>query len=103
MKHCIDDISIHAIEEQLIQKLSPVFDSEVLDTLSDSETAHLAAEKKTSAVDRAHNEEKLTNLVKALQELQGLDRHLLQLHGKTVVTSCDKRANDVNVSRHQIT
>ncbi|KAK5711498.1 hypothetical protein LTR17_018373 [Elasticomyces elasticus] len=80
MKSCVDDVSIHAIEEQLIQNLPPVFDSEVLQKLADSQVADLASEKQSSAIDRAHNEEKLTNLVKASQELQRLDRHLLQVH-----------------------
>ncbi|KAK3620169.1 hypothetical protein LTR56_023563 [Elasticomyces elasticus] len=80
MKNCVDGVSIHAIEEQLIQNLPLVFDSEVLQKLADSQVADLAAEKQSSAIDRAHNEDKLTNLVKALQELQRLDRHVLRLH-----------------------
>ncbi|TKA23110.1 hypothetical protein B0A54_17991 [Friedmanniomyces endolithicus] len=54
------------------------------DYASQLAVANLVAEKQSSAIDRAHNEEKLSNLVKASQELQRLDRHLLQLHGKTV-------------------
>ncbi|KAK3617175.1 hypothetical protein LTR22_026817 [Elasticomyces elasticus] len=83
MKYCGVGVSIHTIEEQLIQNLPPVFDSEVLQKLADSQVADMAAEKQSSATDRAHNEEKLTNLVKESQELQGLDRRLLQNHGKT--------------------
>jgi len=84
MKNCVDDVSIHAIEEQLVRNLPPVFNSDVLEKLDDAQVANLVAEKQSSAIDRAHNEEKLSNLVKASQELQRLDRHLLQLHGKTV-------------------
>ncbi|KAK0351545.1 hypothetical protein LTR59_018240 [Friedmanniomyces endolithicus] len=80
MKNCVDDVSIHAIEEQLVRNLPPVFNSDVLEKLDDAQVANLVAEKQSSAIDRAHNEEKLSNLVKASQELQRLDRHLLQLH-----------------------
>ncbi|KAK5698446.1 hypothetical protein LTR17_023650 [Elasticomyces elasticus] len=65
MESCVDDVSIHAIEEQLIQNLPPVFEFEVLQKLADSQVADLASEKQSSAIDRVHNEEKLTNLVKA--------------------------------------
>ncbi|KAK3616824.1 hypothetical protein LTR56_025693 [Elasticomyces elasticus] len=83
MKNWVEGVSIHAIEELLLQNLPPVFFSEVLQKLADSQVADMAAEKQSSATDRAHNEEKLTNLVKASQELQRLDRHLLQLHSMT--------------------
>ena len=103
MKNCVDDISIHAVEEQVMQNLPRIFDPGVLEKLADSEIATLAAEKRSSAIDRAHNEEKLANLVKALQELQGLDRHLLRLHGKTLVTPGNEHANAWNASSNRIT
>ncbi|KAK3626469.1 hypothetical protein LTR22_023163 [Elasticomyces elasticus] len=80
MENCVYDVSMHVIEEQLIRNLPPIFNSEALEKLADSQVANLVAEKQSSAVDRAYNEERLSNLVKASQELQRLDRHLLQLH-----------------------
>lgn len=82
MKNWVDDVSIHAIEEQLIQKLPPVFDHKMIERLSDSDVAYLTAEKPNAALDRNHNLEKLENLRKALRELESLDRHRLQTHSK---------------------
>lgn len=80
MKNWVDDVSIHAIEEQLIQKLTPVFDHKMIERLSDSDVAHLTAEKPNAALDRTHNVEKLENLRKALRELESLDGQRLRIH-----------------------
>ncbi|KAK1060944.1 hypothetical protein LTR33_012802 [Friedmanniomyces endolithicus] len=81
MKTFVDDVSIHAIEEQLVQKLPPVLNYESLDPLSEPQIAHLAAENKSAALDRAHNYDKLQTLTKAMQELQGFDKTRLEMNG----------------------
>ncbi|KAK3613274.1 hypothetical protein LTR56_027981 [Elasticomyces elasticus] len=103
MKNCVDGVSIHAIEEQLIQNLPLVFNSEDLEKLADPRVANLAAEKQSSAIDRARNEEKLTNLVKASQELRRLDGHLLQLHGKTYGAFAVSVPNELNTGSYRVT
>ncbi|KAF2206158.1 hypothetical protein CERZMDRAFT_103746 [Cercospora zeae-maydis SCOH1-5] len=80
MKNWVDDVSIHVIEEQLIQKLPPVFDHKTIEQLTDADVNHLTAEKSNNASDRAHTLEKLDSLTKASKELESLGKNRLQTH-----------------------
>ncbi|KAK3619910.1 hypothetical protein LTR22_025796 [Elasticomyces elasticus] len=85
------------------KNLPLVFNSEGLEKLADPQVANLPAEKQSSAIDHARNEEKLTNLVKASQELRRLDGHLLQLHGKKFGAFAVSVPNELNTGSYGVT
>ncbi|UNI21474.1 hypothetical protein JDV02_007462 [Purpureocillium takamizusanense] len=73
LKTVVDNVSTHAIECSLIQKLPSVLDTEKIHEMSDAEVAQLAADSEASVHERSRANEKLDVLEKALHELRQLD------------------------------
>ncbi|GIZ48169.1 hypothetical protein CKM354_001124200 [Cercospora kikuchii] len=92
LKNWVDDVSIHVIEEQLIQKLPLVFDHRTVEQLTDADVNHLTAEKSKNASDRAHALEKLDSLTKASKELESLGKHRLKTHA-SIHLAQDRKSN----------
>ena len=75
MKRYVDDISVLAIEQRLVQKLPSLFTPENVFNLAPEEIARLAAETGEAAAERGRCEEKLDVLTAALLDLKRLDKH----------------------------
>ncbi|KAJ0107643.1 P-loop containing nucleoside triphosphate hydrolase protein [Diaporthe amygdali] len=70
----IDDVSILAIEDCLISKLSTLFRSSNILKMSDQEVSHLAGETQESSLERRRLEEKRNILKTGLQSLKSLNK-----------------------------
>jgi len=69
----VDNVSTHAVECRLIQKLPSILDTEKIHDMGDVEVTQLAADNEASVHERSRTNEKLSVLEKALSELKKLD------------------------------
>nr|POE80975.1 interferon-induced gtp-binding protein mx3 [Quercus suber] len=99
VKRFIDDVSVLAVEEQLMQQLPLLFDSDTVDSLTDDEVASLAAESEATADVRLRHREKLVLLEQTIQELQRFQTYDIELLGELVHdTSGDSICTDIETS-----
>lgn len=73
LKTVVDNVSTHAVECRLIQKLPSILDTEKIHDMGDVEVAQLAADNEASVHERCRTNAKLSVLEKALSELKQLD------------------------------
>ncbi|KAL3953570.1 hypothetical protein ACCO45_011526 [Purpureocillium lilacinum] len=73
LKTVVDNVSTHAVECRLIQKLPSILDTEKIHDMGDVEVTQLAADNEASVHERSRTNEKLSVLEKALSELKQLD------------------------------
>ncbi|OAQ95105.1 dynamin family protein [Purpureocillium lilacinum] len=73
LKTVVDNVSTHAVECRLIQKLPSILDTEKIHDMGDLEVTQLAADNEASVHERSRTNEKLSVLEKALSELKQLD------------------------------
>lgn len=77
MKKFVDDISVQAVEQCLIQKLPTLFCPQTVHDFSDGEVARHAAESEGTTEERAKCDEKLEILEAGLRDLKRIDKHRL--------------------------
>jgi hypothetical protein len=75
LKFVIDDFSIHAVEECLLNKIPGIFTPEIVISLEDAIIEDIAAETEESKVERSNTVNKKQILERALVVLHRLDRH----------------------------
>ncbi|RMD39935.1 hypothetical protein DV735_g5197, partial [Chaetothyriales sp. CBS 134920] len=73
----VDDFSNLAVEKCLLEPVSTIFSSGVVDALQDSIVEDIAAEDENSRIERRRLEEKIAVLQACLKQLHRLDRHHL--------------------------
>lgn len=69
MKKFVDDVSVLAIEQCLIQKLPSIFSSDVICDLTDEQVGMLAGESADMSIERSHMTEKRKLLQEGLTQL----------------------------------
>lgn len=74
LKKFIDDVSVLAIEQCLVQKLPDLFSPSVVLNLSDEDIHHLAAESPEAGAERVRYSEKRDVLQAALRSLNRLHK-----------------------------
>jgi hypothetical protein len=82
MKKLVDDVSILAIEQCLMQELPSLFAPETIYDLSKEEVAQLAAESEKTSSDRQRCRSKLESLEDGLNDLKGLSKHRINIPGE---------------------
>lgn len=75
MKKFVDDFSVLAIEERLLQKLPNILSPEAVMLLDDDVAKNIAAETEESRAERTRATEKLQGLQMTLDILRRLDHH----------------------------
>ena len=83
----MDDVSILAVEECLIQKLPSLLSSDVICGLTDAEIQRLAGESTESAAERKRATEKLTVLENGMVELKRLKKYYPSILRHQVISS----------------
>lgn len=75
LKKFVDNVSVLAVEQCLVQQLPLLFTPSTVGGLTDDEIRHLAAERPETVSARAAEEDKLRVLGQGLQELKQLGKH----------------------------
>jgi hypothetical protein len=71
----VDDFSTLAVEKCLLEPLSIIFSSRIVDSLADDIIEAIAAEDESSRVERGRLALKVNKLQSGLHQLHRLDRH----------------------------
>lgn len=82
MKKFIDDISVLAVENCLVQKLPSLFTPQRVYDLIDDDISRLATESEQTRSERARYTEEVSALETALSDLRRLDKHRSVILGK---------------------
>ena len=90
----MDDFSILAVEKCLLEPLTIIFNSSVVDTLADDIVVAIAAENESSKVEREKLTLKMKTLRNCLEQLHRLDRH--NLSGAVSIPGHKLKANGLS-------